>query len=293
MSNATTPNMSCPSGGEFYACNGGSRFVGCCTSDPCGTNGCAAGALASTSFDPAQYGTAALPDQQCSAGSFYTCAYTDPPFWGCCGSSACTGGGCPAGGLAGAFLSNNPATAEPFLQLNETYEGSLTASPTPVPPTDPSSVPEPESSSNTGAIAGGVVGGIVVVAAIAFGLFWLLRRRKQRSGTGQRNVPSHDIQPEEGQSSPRQPLQTEMVEMEAGKYFCTCPVRAGWTVSLMIYSAAPKWAQSTPHSPHTPYLTPPPSYGFDERPAKHISYEMPAAESTVHEMDSGPSTTKK
>jgi hypothetical protein len=30
----TAANMSCPSGGSFYACGDGSKFVGCCEADP-------------------------------------------------------------------------------------------------------------------------------------------------------------------------------------------------------------------------------------------------------------------
>ncbi|EMF16674.1 uncharacterized protein SEPMUDRAFT_27757, partial [Sphaerulina musiva SO2202] len=72
-----TPVMSCPSGGTFYACGDGSKFTGCCGSNPC-TVGCPAGWLEPTSFDTSQYGVFA--DQQCSTGLFYTCNFTSPPF---------------------------------------------------------------------------------------------------------------------------------------------------------------------------------------------------------------------
>jgi hypothetical protein len=57
----TTPNMSCPSGGTFWACGDGSRFVGCCASEPCSV-GCPAGNLKSSSFDASQYGK--IPGKQ-------------------------------------------------------------------------------------------------------------------------------------------------------------------------------------------------------------------------------------
>ncbi|KAF2172933.1 hypothetical protein M409DRAFT_16886 [Zasmidium cellare ATCC 36951] len=200
----TTPNMSCPSGGDFYACTEGSRFVGCCGRNPCEL-GCAAGDLQPTSFEADQHGE--IPDQSCSAGLFYTCAFTDPPFWGCCATSPC-GDGCPSDQLSGAFISSNPGTAEPFLRLNETYNDGSSS----------------DDSSNTGAIAGGVVGGIVGVAIIILGILWYLRRRRRaatkpdepteqiqelpaQEGTVLKNVaPSYDNSPGIGswQSSPAQ-----------------------------------------------------------------------------------------
>ncbi|OCK92398.1 uncharacterized protein K441DRAFT_570129, partial [Cenococcum geophilum 1.58] len=68
---------SCPSGGNWYSCGYGSRFVGCCKSQPC-VNNCPAGNLEPASFDPSYYGK--FPDQECSAGSWYTCTGTTPPF---------------------------------------------------------------------------------------------------------------------------------------------------------------------------------------------------------------------
>jgi hypothetical protein len=126
-------NPSCPSGGQFYACNGTiTSFAGCCTSDACnnaivnvgGANAnsdgktitaaelaavnqeaCPAANMKSMSFNASTYGQ--FPDQQCSDGTskFYTCAETSPPFMGCCKSDPChTGSGCPAGDLVGVLL---------------------------------------------------------------------------------------------------------------------------------------------------------------------------------------------
>jgi hypothetical protein len=109
---------SCPLGGQWYVCGSPtsvSKFVGCCTSDPCLETafGCTAGALRPASFNASAYGTFA--DQECSAGLFYTCADTEPPFLGCCKSNPCQQGGCPREDLAGAFLSGDPGKAGDYL----------------------------------------------------------------------------------------------------------------------------------------------------------------------------------
>lgn len=78
--------------------------------------------------------------------------------------------------LAGAFLSQNPETAEPFLSLNETWstDGATSTASEPI---------THHSHTNTGAIAGGVVGGVAVLAAFVFGLLWLYRRRKREAAS--------------------------------------------------------------------------------------------------------------
>jgi len=107
----------CPSGGTFYVCSGPSaksKFVGCCAANPCGTTaGCSAGNLQPASFNSSAYGTFA--DQECSAGLFYTCTGTSPPFLGCCKSNPCAQKSCPQTDLAGMFLSNDPLKAGDFL----------------------------------------------------------------------------------------------------------------------------------------------------------------------------------
>ena len=103
---------SCPSGGNFYACETGTRFVGCCRRQPCDSVGCTAGTLEPASFGGKFHGL--FPDQQCSSGLWYTCNGTAPPFMGCCESNPCAKG-CPAADLAPGFLDSNPLVAAPFL----------------------------------------------------------------------------------------------------------------------------------------------------------------------------------
>ncbi|KAK3071135.1 hypothetical protein LTR53_009178 [Teratosphaeriaceae sp. CCFEE 6253] len=123
-----TPTVSCPSGGSFYACASGSRYVGCCLTNPCDT-GCFAGQLVPASFEASQWGQ--FPDQQCDSGAFYTCIYAsqgNTTFLGCCASNACSAGSCSGDALAGAYLSNNPQEAAPFLSLNSSWLATATVS---------------------------------------------------------------------------------------------------------------------------------------------------------------------
>jgi hypothetical protein len=65
-----------------YACGAGtSKFVGCCTSDPC-SQGCAQGNIRPGGFNSTTYGK--FPDGSCgSASTFYTCvASPTQTFWG-------------------------------------------------------------------------------------------------------------------------------------------------------------------------------------------------------------------
>ena len=190
---------SCPSGGTWYACETGSKFVGCCNSSPC-VNGCPDGNLCPASFDPEFYGK--FKDQECPKGSrWYSCAYTSPPFLGCCKSPAC-GTGCPVGDLTAGFLSSNPYIAEGYLS-SLTSSASSSDKPTSTSrstsatsatvigsSSKPSAAAEPIATSSstkisTGAIAGGAVGGLAVIAIL---VILLLLYRKRRASTSSEHI---------------------------------------------------------------------------------------------------------
>ena len=196
---------SCPNGGDWYACDSGTHFVGCCASDPC-TITCSDGDLRPASFDPSFYGK--FPDQQCNTGSrWYTCKYTDPPFMGCCKSPACDDG-CPDGDLTAGFLDSNPDDAAPFLSSGSSSTATspsssiasslATSSPTSTSISTPSQTTSPFTSSltssissavsttavpvlaaptahHTGTIVGATVGGAVVIIVVLL-LFWYHKR---------------------------------------------------------------------------------------------------------------------
>lgn len=161
---------SCPSGGTWYSCGGGSRFVGCCTRDPCNSVGCADGNLRPASFNTDYYGN--FSDAICPSNSqFFTCTATDPPFLGCCKQNACRAdgnAGCPQADLTAAQLPDNAAQASAYSPTggpSSTSSSSATASPS-------------SSSNSTAGIVGGVIGGVVVLLIVIGALLW--RRRQQR-----------------------------------------------------------------------------------------------------------------
>ncbi|KAI1506756.1 hypothetical protein F5X99DRAFT_404114 [Biscogniauxia marginata] len=139
--------LSCPTGGEFYVCNQSTtRFIGCCMHNPCHidiipsqlnnsnigleSGQCAPGALKPASFAASAYD--AIPEQDCAGPVnnldtisaitvqelWYVCADTQPPFLGCCSENPCSEGGCPAGSLAPAVLSDNATSAAVFLEYD-------------------------------------------------------------------------------------------------------------------------------------------------------------------------------
>lgn len=184
---------SCPSGGDWYACETGSKFVGCCNSSPC-VNGCPDGNLAPASFDPAFYGK--FNDQECPKGSrWYSCAYTNPPFLGCCKSVACGAEtGCPVGDLTAGFLSSNPYIAEGYLS-SANSSATSSASSTPA-ETSAAARPVVTSSSTKapiGAIVGGVVGGLAVIAILVILLLWY---RKRKASKPHQHISELDAPPE-------------------------------------------------------------------------------------------------
>ena len=269
-----TLNMSCPSGGSFYACASGSKFVGCCDTNPCGANGCPAGLLQPASFDATQYGQ--FSDQQCNAGLFYTCIYAtqnNATFMGCCQSNACSNGQCAAGDLAGAFLSNNPDNAAPFLALNGTVATTTssvmtTASATVTSTPSATSASAPHHHTNIGAVVGGAVGGFAILVALILGLLFL-RRRHHRRNESPRQQPQMASYAD--QQQPGKPMiisiKPEIADIRAEHYFKPSP-------HISQYSPQP------PYSPGPPSYLSPSEYGHESlgRQVRHISYEMPVEE---------------
>lgn len=179
-------DLFCPSDGTFFACASGTRFVGCCTVDPCSVP-CPSENLKPVSFNIDAFDK--LPDQQCpSSSQWFKCRDTNPSFIGCCASNPCVNNGCPDGELVAGFLDSNSVAAAPFLSAggSSTSTTLSTAKPTPTPPDtlvhsspSPSSTSQPSHQSNPSAIAGGVVGGLAVVAILIFiAVFFKFRPKK-------------------------------------------------------------------------------------------------------------------
>ena len=203
MSTSSSIHSSCPSNSTFFACDYGSRFLGCClatlsSNEVCG-NGCPTSSLQPASFEKQIYTD--VTDGQCnsSEGKWYTCPDALPlPFLGCCNVDPCQKG-CPAGGLVAATLSENQAQQAAYAPLIEgpttvtsltstesstalstslvvaatssTASASSTTSSGAAP--NPSATPKPKTSIVIGAVIGGVIGGIIISASIAALLiFW-------------------------------------------------------------------------------------------------------------------------
>ncbi|KAI3337560.1 hypothetical protein HD806DRAFT_43456 [Xylariaceae sp. AK1471] len=198
--------LSCPSGGDFYICQGSeTRFLGCCDIDPCDENGCPSSAVHPASFNANRYSE--IPAESCASSSkpslWYTCT-NGPTFLGCCSSNPCNNEGvCPEDDLVGAALDDDPSKASVFLTI---ATATSTSSPsTLIPPTTPTSTSSSNRSTSTPAssvipatptpspasapanqrisragIVGGVLGGLVVLGLIVF-LFFRCRRRKGRA----------------------------------------------------------------------------------------------------------------
>ncbi|KAJ1335576.1 cell wall integrity and stress response component [Microdochium nivale] len=171
---SATLGLSCPDGGKFYICDKGiSRFIGCCTIDPCanGTGECPAEHLKTSSFSSDSY--ISIPGQDCAApsnnSSWFTCSAT-PPFMGCCKNNPCANSGvCKQGNLLPARLSDIEADAQVFLSIAQGNQGK-TGSGLPL-----------------GATIGIAVGGAVFVALIVgfvtYRCGWFARRRREEKST--------------------------------------------------------------------------------------------------------------
>ncbi|KAF2823582.1 hypothetical protein CC86DRAFT_409486 [Ophiobolus disseminans] len=251
---ATEFGFMCPAGGQWYACGatGQSKFVGCCTADPCST-GCAQGNIKPGGFNATMHGK--FPDASCgTASNFFSCGFSGT-FWGCCKSDACKstpGATCKEGDLVPAFMERPE-------QLNA-YA--------------PSSVPKSDSKSSNGAVIGGAVGG-GVVAAIIIGVlifFFLRRRRQNQQQTG----------PESGANA-MTPMMKGTEDRHSAQY--------GQSPPPTYTSPNPNYYQSMSPEKGHPYQTPYQEYRSDaagpqelpaelSSPAQHRYSELPAESSS-------------
>lgn len=153
--------LSCPSGGNFYVCQGNAtEFIGCCTTNPCadGSGKCPTADLRTSSFSADSYED--LPRQDCddsrSFNIWYTCKFNQPPFVGCCNTNPCAEGSCPREDLVPAKLSGDTNLREAF--LSPTVSGSSA-----------SSTATAESQiqvTHNGGLSAGAIAGIVAGAAV-------------------------------------------------------------------------------------------------------------------------------
>ncbi|RMJ12898.1 hypothetical protein CDV36_007437 [Fusarium kuroshium] len=307
--------LSCPNGGKFYICEeDDTQFVGCCVSDPCGTNKgkCPDGDLRATSFDKDLY--AELPAQDCDSSqgtdNWYTCAFTDPPFLGCCSQNAC-GSGCPRNRLVGAKLSdienNRLDFLEPRANTTETTASTGTATSTSSSTSEPTNDSD-DSGLSTGATAGIAVGaavvGVLAIILLAW-IFWWKPRQKKKNGQEFQSVPAHP--PMAGQPGtpgtfnpqPTFPVQSPMSTYQPSFSAASpnpAPHYPSGVSSMDQFKYSPQAAQFEHHQQpygHYPDGTVPatspglPAYGQQYPPQMAPVMEMDATPTVAHEMGTG------
>lgn len=176
MSQEVSQNLGahCPDGGSFYVCsNKPTRFVGCCTVDPCKTDTgiCPADALRTTSFDKYSYNM--IEAQNCVSADpkvqWYTCAAIKTPFMGCCNVNPCSENGCPGTGLFAAKLSDEADMAKAFLP-STTASASVTAS------AEPGAGGDLGTGATIGIAVGASLAGMAILGAL---IFWFLKKRRR------------------------------------------------------------------------------------------------------------------
>ena len=153
----------CPDNAPFYACDYGTRFLGCCA-DTAGTEVCAHGCsiVQTAGFVKDYYYQVTKNECQSSEGQWYTCQDTTSPFLGCCKTNPCSEGGCSDQDLVGARLSTNETQKAAFSTI--LAEGSS------------------DSGKHTAATVGGVIGGtaVIIIACVAF---WYYKRKHRKHST--------------------------------------------------------------------------------------------------------------
>ncbi|KAH9870691.1 hypothetical protein IAQ61_006169 [Plenodomus lingam] len=167
----------CPRDGSiWYACDSGSRFVGCCKLKPCET-GCAEGYISPALM--AADDTGQLPDPACPIGAnSYTCSIRGLAFFGCCASNACNPGGCPPSDVRSAFL-EQPHELETFLRASQPPLPEISAGLVADGP--PKILPVPHKGSENGHLPAwivvGLCMGLLLILPIVLGIWICVRHR--------------------------------------------------------------------------------------------------------------------
>ncbi|KEY66285.1 hypothetical protein S7711_02749 [Stachybotrys chartarum IBT 7711] len=155
--------ISCPALSRFYVCPR-SRFIGCCSEDPCvlPDGVCPQDRMQPTSFDMFSYNMIERHECVFADAQWYTCAYTSPPFLGCCTVNPCEVGECPLRSLRPARMSEDDEASAIF--MGAAAPGQIVGG-------------------GRDRLTGGDVAGIVMSLMIAVGLvgglgWWAWKRRR-------------------------------------------------------------------------------------------------------------------
>jgi hypothetical protein len=172
-----------------YACQNGTRFIGCCATDPC-VAGCFGNNLRPAGMSARVYSLS--PGGTCGGSTqFWTCL-AGPSFWGCCNSNPCGNNAtCPTGNLEPALMDRS-AQIEYFGALNVLLSSTIPSA-TSSPSVSASISPPPSnfnSSSASGAVIGGAIGGAVAFLASVGAIVFFLCYRKKREHKSTANETS-------------------------------------------------------------------------------------------------------
>lgn len=272
---------SCPLGSKFYVCDQtASRFIGCCTLNPCNNDGvCASENLRPASFNKSKYDK--IMPQACAAPNvqkWYACSDLTPPFMGCCRENPCILAGCPTDSLGTAVLSSDKENAQVFLggayktatpteKAAPITSASLTASSTAGSALGSSGL----SKGTVGGIAAGVsIGGLLLLATMIF--FFIRRRRK--NWRNERDVAGAEYEPYMGSTQ-----QYQESKLASSPY---SPDFSPYNYQAATFDESP--AQAHAQSPSPPNMFPTPRQGNGPKPqqsykpSETASYTSPAAQ---------------
>lgn len=200
--------LACPSGGNFYICQGNStQFIGCCTTDPCagGAGSCPQANLESATFNKLDYQGIAAQSCINTKAAWYLCSTLSTPFMGCCSSNACTNtAGCPQSDLVAAMLGNSTqarvflttkasvastsrtatsSTSAPSMtSAAPTTTTAATTATTALPATGTAVSESPQTGLSTGAKAGIGIGAVALIALAGMLLLFFKRVLAKRRG---------------------------------------------------------------------------------------------------------------
>jgi len=191
-----------------YVCETGTKFVGCCMSDPC-QHACFGDALKPAGRNPRLNNIS--PGASCGGTTpFWTCSMA-PTFYGCCNEDACMNNStCPEGQLEPAFW-DRPDQYYYFHDLNVALSSTVpapTAFSTAVSTSTPASdTPTPSASASPDGVSGGVIGGavggslagLIIIAAVVFFLF---RRRRNKKANAEAEAGNGQVIPKAELASP-------------------------------------------------------------------------------------------
>lgn len=178
-----------------YVCQTRTKFIGCCTSDPCGT-GCFGDRLRPAGVSTAIYNQ--YPGGSCGGSTLFWTCLAEPTFWGCCNSNPCQNNStCAVGQLEPTFMTRDDQI-EYFGALNVLLSSTLpSATSSPSVSATASLISAPSSSDTSAKISGAVIGGaiggsIALLGIIGMVILFLCRRKRHKQKSNDSDTGEQD-----------------------------------------------------------------------------------------------------